>query len=98
MLNTIKSRIIFITILVMLVFSIIVSCFTFLNLENSKDLMIEVCNFKITEFAETINKEIVELEDVAVDLARIGEYFYRSDKSDSILRKIVTEVFKPSDS
>ena len=94
MFATIKSKII------VLIFSLLcgltciltgVSLYTFYH---SKALIIAGNNASITAFEGEINKEIASLENNAMDLALIGESYYRYGKNREMADDLVTESIK----
>ena len=67
--NTVKSKIILISALMLITLSLLLSFFSYIYLQNGKKLILEGFSFHISNFAEKINKDIIRIENNAKDLA-----------------------------
>lgn len=97
MLKTIKSKIIAMTVSLLLILSIVITFLTLNFYQNGKLLQYENSNVQISYFAEEINKEIVQFQENVQDLARSGESIYAFSKfSQNKSDYIVESIFKSS--
>lgn len=94
MLSTIKSKILALTVGFLLILSIIMITVSTFNYQSNKDLIINGNKYNIESYTEQINNEISRLEDNAVNLASLGEFYYQSDKDDALLDNLVVENFQ----
>ncbi|MCQ2738809.1 MAG: SpoIIE family protein phosphatase [bacterium] len=94
MFNTIKSKIIFIVVSILLVLSLVLSFFAYINFKNEKGLMLSAYDYNISTFAEKINREIENLNDNAIGLALLGESYYQTGKNRDLFEKIIKEDFE----
>ena len=94
MFKTIKSKILFITILVMAVFMTVVLGYTAYARMKTKKLMLKNYSLSINSFVEEIDKKILRMEDNSRDLALIGNLFYRTDKSIGLTNQAITRIFE----
>jgi len=94
MFNTIRSKINLITVLMLLAFGTVLSIFSYLYLKSGKYLIVESTSHSISVFAQNINKEIMEIENNARDLALHGEIFYQTGKEISIVEHTVVDSFR----
>ena len=94
MFKTIKSKILLITLLMLITLSSLFCIFTFLYLKSSKNLILESYFHSIAVFADNINKEILKIEDNAKDLALQGEMFYKIDKNKKMAENTTIRLFE----
>ena len=94
MFYTIKSKINLISVLMFLTLCFVLSIFSYLYLKSGKFLIIEGTSHSISTFAKNINKEIIEIENNAKDLALHGELFYKIDKNPVIAEHTIIRVFE----
>ena len=94
MLNTVKSKIIAITISMLFVLSLILGFFAYVIYRNGKILMTQGCDFTVSTFVESINKDVNAIENNAMDLALMGEIYYKTNKVKSIAEYIVANTFE----
>jgi len=94
MLKTIKSKIIVLTISILVVLSFLLLGSACLNFKNNTLMMIESCNHNISNFAEHVNKEISILQNNAIDLALMGEGYYMTGRRTEIAEYVVKRVFE----
>ena len=92
--DTIKSKIILISALVLITLSMLLSFFAYLYLQNGKSLILKGFSFRISNFAEKINKDIIRIEDNAKDLALQGEMFNQIDKNKNMALLTTINIFK----
>ena len=98
MLKTIKSKIAFLSVCVLVFLCGVVSFFSYLNYKNAKKLTITASDFEISDFARQIEKDILVMENKAVDLALIGELYYKTDRSTETTNAVIQEFFEKSPS
>lgn len=91
--NTIKSKITMITVLMLVTLSILLSVFSNIYYQHSKKLLLTGTSFSIADFAQNINKEILRIEDNSKDLALHGELFYQIDKNRKIAELTIIKLF-----
>lgn len=91
--NTVKSKIILISALMLIALSILLGFFAFIYLENGKSIMLKGFSFHISNFAERINKDIIRMEDNAKDLALQGKMFYQIDKNRNMALFTTINIF-----
>ena len=92
--NTIKSKIILISALMLITLSMLLSVFAYLYLQNGKALLLKGYSYRISNFAEKINKEIISIENNAKDLALQGEMFNHIDKNKDMALFTTINIFK----
>ena len=91
--NTVKSKIILISALMLIALSILLGFFAFIYLENGKSILLKGFSFHISNFAERINKDIIRMEDNAKDLALQGKMFYQIDKNRNMALFTTINIF-----
>ena len=94
MFNTIKSKILLITFLMLLALSIVLSVFSYIFYNNSKSLIIKSCSHTIGQFVQNINKDIIKIENNARDLALNGELHYHSARRKDVFEDVTKRVFE----
>ena len=94
MLNTVKSKIIAITISMLFVLSLILGFFAYVIYRNGKILMTQGCDFTVSSFVESINKDVNAIENNAMDLALMGEIYYKTSRNKYLAEYIVTNTFE----
>lgn len=92
--DTIKSKIILISALLLITLSLLLGFFAYLYLQNGKFLLLKGFSYHISTFAEKINKDIIRIEDNAKDLALQGEMFNRIDKNRNMALFTTINIFK----
>ena len=93
MLNTIKSKIIFISVIMLAALNLLLCLFGYLYLKNGKTLLLDSYSHSISVFAKNINKEVIKIENNAKDLALHGELFFAIDKDKSIAEQTIIKLF-----
>ena len=94
MFKTLRSKILFITILVIAIFMAVVLCYTAYARMKTKKLMLKNYSLSVNSFVEEIDKKILRMEDNSRDLALIGKLFYRTDKSIGLTNQAITKIFE----
>ena len=94
MFSTIKSKINLITFLLLLTLSIVLSIFSYIYLKSGKFLIIKGTSYSISVSAQNINKEIIEIDNNARDLALHGEIFYSSGHIGNFVEDIIKDSFR----
>lgn len=94
MLKTVKSKIIFITVAMLLSLAIVLLFFAYNSYKTDKQLKTESCDLMIVYFAEEINKAILQHQENVKDLALMGEIYYRFAKVKDISAFIVKKNFE----
>ena len=84
MLNSIKSKIIGLTLALLIVLGLIVTGAAITAFYHDREFVIEGNNAAITAFEGQMNTEIAELEKNALDLAVMGEIYYQDGKDQDI--------------
>jgi hypothetical protein len=79
-LTTIKSKIITLTLVLLFVFGLVVVGAAIMAFYHDKEMVIAGNNVSITAFENQMNTEIAELEKEALDLAVMGETYYKNGK------------------
>ena len=79
--NTVKSKIILISALMLIILSVLLSAFAYIYMRSGKTLLLTGYSYHISNFAEEINKDIISIENNAKDLALQGEMFNHIDKN-----------------
>ena len=92
--NTVKSKIILTSALMLITLSLLLSFFAYVYLQNGKSLILEAFSYHISNFAEKINKDIIRIENNAKDLALQGEMFYKIDKNRKMALFTTINIFK----
>lgn len=91
--NTVKSKIILISALMLITLSILFGFFAYIYMQNGKSLLLKGFSFHISNFAEKINKDILRIEDNAKDLALQGKMFYLIDKNKNMALSTTINIF-----
>ncbi|MBR1754870.1 SpoIIE family protein phosphatase [bacterium] len=91
--NTIKSKIIVITVALFLVTCLILAVFMQLIYLHDKQLIRRSCGYNIEIFEEKINQEIADLESNATDLALLGELYFESNNEKKAAEYMLTNIF-----
>lgn len=94
MFNTIKSKIVLIAVFMLITLSFLLAVFTFLYMKTGKILILTGTSHAISVFAKNINKNIIQIEDNAKDLALHGELFYVIDKNKKIAENTIIRLFE----
>ena len=94
MFATIKSKIIVLILALLCGLSLILTGVSLYTFYHSKELIIAGNNSSITAFEGQLNKEISALENNAMDLALIGESYYRYGKNREMADDLVKESIK----
>ena len=94
MLNSIKSKIIGLTLALLIVLGLIVTGTAITAFYRDKEFVIESNNAAITAFEGQMNTEISELEKNALDLAVMGEIYYHSGKNQDIGEFSTKQILK----
>lgn len=92
--NTVKSKIILISAIMLLTISILLGFFAYIYLQNGKVLLLKSFSYHIENFAEKINKDVIKIENNAQDLALQGELFYQIDKNKDMALFTTKNIFK----
>ena len=94
MFNSIRAKIISLVVSLLVGLIFVLSISTLVSFKQGHRLLIESCDFTISTYAEKINKEIIKLQNNAVDLALLGEVYYKSGKSESLANFMVKNIFE----
>ena len=94
MFSSIKAKIVILTIAILCILSVIFTVCTVFGYNNARRLVIHTNDFSITTYAEKINKEILKLDNNAVDLAEMGEIYYHSKQGKWLANKFVVNTFE----
>lgn len=94
MFRTIKSRIVFLAVMVWLFLSLLLFFSTYTNYQNSKNLMLMAGDFAISTFAEKIEQETSKLEDNVLDLALAGQFYLQYSKTNQTADFVVKQIFE----
>ena len=84
MLNSIKSKIIILTLSLLLMLGFVVATAAIMAFYNDKELVIASNNTSIAAFEAQLNTEITELEKNAKDLALMAEIYYQNGKQQEV--------------
>ncbi len=91
--NTVKSKIILISAIMLITLSLLLGFFAYLYLEYGKFLILKGFSFHISNFAEQINKDVIRIENNAKDLALQGKMFYQIDKNRNMALFTTINIF-----
>lgn len=94
MFQTIKSKILILSLSMLIFLCGVVSFFSYLNYQNAKQLTITASDFEISTFARQIERDMSIMDHKAIDLALIGEMYYRKDRSLELTNSIIKEFFE----
>lgn len=97
MFNTIKSKVAIITLGMLSALIVVLGCYAYLYLKHSKTMTITSESHAIAVIAQGVNKEIVELEDNAKDLALMGSLFFKAGRDRKIAKETVVDIFENYD-
>lgn len=96
MLKTIKARIVFLSIAVLVLLCSIVFLFNYISYQNTKRLTIIASDNEISNFAREIKQKILLMEAKTTDLAMLGETYYRTNNLDKSEKQLVIDFFEQS--
>ena len=94
MLNSIKSKIIVLTLSLLFALGVMIFGIAALALYHDKEMLIAGGNVAVSSFAGRINTEIAELEKNAMDLALIGEIYFQKSKQQEVGEFYARELLK----
>ena len=94
MLNSIKSKIIILTLSLLIVLGIVVTGAAVTAFYRDKELVIAANNASITAFEGQMNREIAELEKNALDLALMGEVYFQRGKQADVGKFMTGQILK----
>ena len=94
MLNSIKSKIIVLTLSLLLVLGLVVTSAAIIAFYHDKEQVIAANDASITAFENQINTEIAELEKNARDLALIGQIYYENGKKRELGEYFTIQLLK----
>ena len=92
--DTVKSKIILISALMLVILSVLLSAFAYIYMQSGKTLLLTGYSYHISNFAEVINKDIISIENNAKDLALQGEMFNHIDKNKNMALFTTINIFK----
>lgn len=93
MFNTIKSKIILTTSLMFVILCLVLAGFSALIYQQGKFIVRRGCGYNIAIFKEKINKEIIELESSASDLALLGSVYFESRREKTLAENMLINIF-----
>lgn len=93
MLGTIRGKVAIIAFAMFVALMLVVSCFAYIVLKNSKSLLLQLYSQKIGVIAQDINKEVIIIESNAKDLALMGSLFYTADRDIPKAENAVMRIF-----
>ena len=94
MLSSIKSRIIILTLALLLVLGLVVTGTAITAFYHDKELIISSNDSMLATFEGQMNTEIAELEKNALDLAVMGEIYYQEGKKQNVGDFLAREILK----
>ena len=94
MFNTIKSKILLMTLALLFVLVFVLASVTYLYYRDAKHIKIFSCSYEIGVFAQNINKEVVKIEKNAKDLALIGELNYEAKTNPLYVKETIARLFE----
>lgn len=94
MFHTIKSKIVIITITLLFFILLVLSSFTYIVYLYEKELIVSSCSIAISALVQDINKEVINIENNAKDLALLGEQYYYFHKNKKSLDSSVIKIFE----
>ena len=94
MLSSIKSKIIVLTLSLLLILGLIVTGAAVTAFYRDKELIIAGNKTSIAAFEEQLNTEITELEKNAMDLALMGKIYYQNGKKQEVGEFFTKEILK----
>ncbi|MBQ3819044.1 hypothetical protein II810_01215, partial [bacterium] len=68
--------------------------FIILVFGNVKELVTRSCDYTVSAFAESVNKDIIQIENNVIDLALLGEVYYMYGRDKDMLEYSVKEIFE----
>ena len=94
MFSSIKGKLFFITALILVAISLILLFANFENYRQTKKLKLESCDYTVSAFAEKVNQKITKMNDNVIDLALLGEIYYKTGKAKNIADYSVKTIFE----
>ena len=94
MLKSIKSKIIVLTFVILCLLAVAITIVSSISFYNDKEMTIAANGLSISSLAESVNKEITKLEKNALDLALMGETYYKAGKQERIGIELLTGIFQ----
>ena len=93
MLKSIKSKIIVLTFVILCLLALIITGAASISFYNGKAMTVAARGLAISSLVENVNKEITKLEKNALDLALMGEVYYKAGKQEYIAKELLTGIF-----
>ena len=94
MFKTIRSKILFMSVLMLTVLMFAFACYTLISRMKTKQLMVQNYGDSVNSFVRDLDERIVKSEDNLKSLALIGGLFYRTDRSYELTNKVVQRIFE----
>ena len=94
MLKTLKSNIIFITVLVLVILMIAFVCYVNVFKIKTKQLMLKNYSYSVNSFVQQIDEKVIRAEDNSKDLALLGSLYYKTDRSVSLTNQAILYLFE----
>ena len=94
MLRTIKSKILFLAILMLTVLMFAFACYTLISRMKTKQLMVQNYGDSVNSFVRDLDEEVVRSEDNLKSLTLIGGLFYKTDRSYELTDRAITKIFE----
>lgn len=94
MLKSIKSKIVVLTFVILFLLAVIITGAASISFYNDKEMTVDASGLSIASLTESVNKEITKLEKNALDLALMGEVYYKAGKQEYIGVELLTGIFE----
>ena len=94
MFNDIKRQMMAVVISMFLALVTVLCVFSYIFLKNTKDLLIDSYSHSISVFAESINKDVLRIENNSEDLALMGSLFYKAGQDATIAKDALIKIFE----
>lgn len=94
MFKTIKRQMMVIALSMFLALVVVLCVYSYIFLKNTKAILIDSYSHSIGVLAESINKDVLQFENNAEDLALIGSLFYKAGQDASIGKRAITKIFE----
>ncbi len=94
MFNDIKRQMMAVVLSMFFALSTVLCIYSYIFLKNTKALLIDSYSHSISVFAESINKDVLRIENNSEDLALMGSLFYKAGQDKTIAKSAITKIFE----
>ena len=94
MFKDIKRQMMVVVLSMFLALVTVLCIYSYIFLRNTKALLIDSYSHSISVFAESINKDVLRIENNSEDLALMGSLFYKAGQDATIAKAAIKKIFE----